>query len=389
MTDVTCPSLLTLWGWMGMGMGHLPFFLRRVPRSVSPTASCWDTSMLLARNSPRTLTSWPFAPRAWGPPCGACTSRARRLTAPVLTPPSLFTKYVCLDGWGGWGGSGWRVSLREGTPRRIRRSKTCLRFRIDNRGWWSDCIGTCVYSSFRSWVSRNVFERESLCSRSNTPFCILHFGPVQKITGAHGNPRRFVSVYNTNHPSSRHPAAFLLTALHHALSHRCVRLSRSIEEIFGAAFPTCLRNNPPNFYSHSSSAVTATYGVPVACDGAVKDVTGKATDIALGWSIALGSPFSFPTTLADEYRSDIYGERGILLGAVHGIVETLFRRFIKQVGWEERAIGTVPVAPEICVVCECVCLMCSLPLLFRTPCDTFRSRLGIWAAAVWSLYVRL
>lgn len=64
----------------------------------------------------------------------------------------------------------------------------------------------------------------------------------------------------------------------------------------------------------------------------LKDTTGKATDIALGWSIALGSPFSFPTTLTDEYRSDIYGERGILLGAVHGIIETLFRRFVKQVG---------------------------------------------------------
>lgn len=63
----------------------------------------------------------------------------------------------------------------------------------------------------------------------------------------------------------------------------------------------------------------------------LQDVTGKATDIALGWSIALGSPFSFPTTLTDEYRSDIYGERGILLGAVHGIIETLFRRFVKQV----------------------------------------------------------
>lgn len=65
--------------------------------------------------------------------------------------------------------------------------------------------------------------------------------------------------------------------------------------------------------------------------GFLQDVTGKATDVALGWSIALGSPFSFPTTLTDEYRSDIYGERGILLGAVHGIIETLFRRFVKQV----------------------------------------------------------
>jgi ketol-acid reductoisomerase len=60
-----------------------------------------------------------------------------------------------------------------------------------------------------------------------------------------------------------------------------------------------------------------------------QDVDGRATNIALGWSIALGSPFTFATTLEDEYRSDIFGERGILLGAVHGIVEALFRRYIE------------------------------------------------------------
>lgn len=58
-----------------------------------------------------------------------------------------------------------------------------------------------------------------------------------------------------------------------------------------------------------------------------QDVDGRATDVALGWSVALGSPFTFATTLEDEYRSDIFGERGILLGAVHGIVEALFRRY--------------------------------------------------------------
>ena len=57
-----------------------------------------------------------------------------------------------------------------------------------------------------------------------------------------------------------------------------------------------------------------------------QDVTGRATEIALGWGIALGSPFMFKTTLTEEYKSDIYGERGILLGGVHGIVESLFRR---------------------------------------------------------------
>merc|ERR1712174_122604 len=64
--------------------------------------------------------------------------------------------------------------------------------------------------------------------------------------------------------------------------------------------------------------------------GVHQDVSGRATEIALGWGIALGSPFMFETTLRSEYRSDIYGERGILLGAVHGIVESLFRRYVRQ-----------------------------------------------------------
>ena len=62
-----------------------------------------------------------------------------------------------------------------------------------------------------------------------------------------------------------------------------------------------------------------------------QDVTGTATDIALGWSVALGAPFTFQTTLTSEYKSDIYGERGILLGAVHGICEGLFD-FYQQKG---------------------------------------------------------
>ena len=41
----------------------------------------------------------------------------------------------------------------------------------------------------------------------------------------------------------------------------------------------------------------------------------------------LGWPTTTGTTLESEYRSDIYGERCILLGAVHGMVEGLFRRF--------------------------------------------------------------
>ena len=68
-----------------------------------------------------------------------------------------------------------------------------------------------------------------------------------------------------------------------------------------------------------------------------QDVNGKATDYALGWSIALGAPSTFQTTLEKEYLSDIFGERGILLGAVHGIVESLFRRYLDRGMSEEDA----------------------------------------------------
>ncbi|WP_427888826.1 ketol-acid reductoisomerase [Kribbella sp. GL6] len=57
------------------------------------------------------------------------------------------------------------------------------------------------------------------------------------------------------------------------------------------------------------------------------DPDGHAWDRALAWSVALGSPYTFATTLSAEYHSDIVGERAILLGAVHGLVEALYRYF--------------------------------------------------------------
>ncbi len=102
----------------------------------------------------------------------------------------------------------------------------------------------------------------------------------------------------------------------------------------------------------------------------------------MGWAIAVGAPFAFGTpspvafcnstemssktpslytpqvaarravhasgtTLESEYRSDIYGERCILLGAVHGMAEGLFRRFVRQgMRWET-------LSPDVCVaVCH-------------------------------------
>ncbi|KAL7109593.1 hypothetical protein ACP275_06G184500 [Erythranthe tilingii] len=73
----------------------------------------------------------------------------------------------------------------------------------------------------------------------------------------------------------------------------------------------------------NGAGINASFGVH-------QDADGRATDVALGWSVALGSPFTFATTLEQEYKSDIFGERGILLGAVHGIVESLFRRYTEN-----------------------------------------------------------
>jgi ketol-acid reductoisomerase len=66
-----------------------------------------------------------------------------------------------------------------------------------------------------------------------------------------------------------------------------------------------------------------------------QDIDGRATDIALAWSVALGAPYTFKTTMQSEYLSDIFGERAILLGAVHGIVESLYRRYVAE-GFSEQ-----------------------------------------------------
>jgi ketol-acid reductoisomerase len=79
-------------------------------------------------------------------------------------------------------------------------------------------------------------------------------------------------------------------------------------------------------------------GSGINCSFAVhQDYTGTATDIAIGWAVAVGAPFAFYTTLESEYKSDIYGERCILLGAVHGMVEALFRRYTRAGMSDEEA----------------------------------------------------
>jgi ketol-acid reductoisomerase len=66
-----------------------------------------------------------------------------------------------------------------------------------------------------------------------------------------------------------------------------------------------------------------------------QDVTGTALNIAHGWAIAIGSPYVFETTLEMEYRSDIFGERAILLGAVWGVAESMYAHFVGDLGTEK------------------------------------------------------
>jgi len=68
-----------------------------------------------------------------------------------------------------------------------------------------------------------------------------------------------------------------------------------------------------------------------------QDASGSASDIAVGWAVAVGAPFAFGTTLESEYKSDIYGERCVILGGVHGIVESLFRRYTRAGATDEEA----------------------------------------------------
>jgi ketol-acid reductoisomerase len=78
-------------------------------------------------------------------------------------------------------------------------------------------------------------------------------------------------------------------------------------------------------------------GAGINCSFAVEqDLDGRATDQALAWAIGVGAPYVFKTTLGYEYRSDIFGERGILLGAVHGVSEALYRRLVMEKGVDEK-----------------------------------------------------
>ncbi len=55
-----------------------------------------------------------------------------------------------------------------------------------------------------------------------------------------------------------------------------------------------------------------------------QDVTGRATQRAIALGIAIGSGYLFPTTFENEVYSDLTGERGVLMGALAGVMEAQY-----------------------------------------------------------------
>ena len=50
-----------------------------------------------------------------------------------------------------------------------------------------------------------------------------------------------------------------------------------------------------------------------------QDVTGKAKEKAVALGVAIGSGYMYETTFEKEVYSDLYGERGCLMGGIHGM----------------------------------------------------------------------
>ena len=55
-----------------------------------------------------------------------------------------------------------------------------------------------------------------------------------------------------------------------------------------------------------------------------QDATGKAHELTIAIGIAVGSGYLFPTTFVNEVTSDLVGERGILMGALCGVMEAQY-----------------------------------------------------------------
>jgi ketol-acid reductoisomerase len=67
----------------------------------------------------------------------------------------------------------------------------------------------------------------------------------------------------------------------------------------------------------AGSGINSSYAV-------AQDYTGRAEERCLAIGIAVGSGFLFPTTFQQEVWSDLTGERGVLMGALAGVMEAQY-----------------------------------------------------------------
>jgi ketol-acid reductoisomerase len=73
----------------------------------------------------------------------------------------------------------------------------------------------------------------------------------------------------------------------------------------------------------SGAGVNASFAVE-------QDATGRALDRCIALGIAIGAGYLFPTTFKNEVYSDLTGERGVLMGALAGIMEAQYEVFRKN-----------------------------------------------------------
>ncbi len=67
----------------------------------------------------------------------------------------------------------------------------------------------------------------------------------------------------------------------------------------------------------SGAGINSSYAV-------FQDATGRAEERCLALGIGIGSGYLFPTTFEQEVHSDLTGERGILMGALAGVMEAQY-----------------------------------------------------------------
>jgi ketol-acid reductoisomerase len=61
-----------------------------------------------------------------------------------------------------------------------------------------------------------------------------------------------------------------------------------------------------------------------------QDCTGRAEEKTLALGVAMGSGYLFETTFENEVFSDLVGERGVLMGAIAGIMEAQYNELRKH-----------------------------------------------------------